>query len=71
CELYAALLEKKLHHENYRILPDKTIRIYEPQYEAAGYSALAGGNNLGINKLEMRKTTLEEYYMRLKTEGKA
>lgn len=71
CELYAALLEKKLHHENYRILPDKTIRIYEPQYEAAGYSALAGENNLGINKLEMRKTTLEEYYMRLKTEGKA
>lgn len=69
-ERYAALLEKNLGHTNYKVLPDGTIRISQPQREAAEYSRLASNNGIAVSKLERRKMVLEDYYFHLKNGGR-
>lgn len=70
-ERYAVLLERELHHERYRVLPDKTIRIYDPQLEIEAYSGLATAQGMDLLRLERRRMSLEQYYFDLKEKGAA
>lgn len=69
-EKYTVLLEKNLPNQIYQVLPDNIIHIIRPKERIDSYSKLASENEIGISKLEMRKVTLEEYYMNLKNGGK-
>lgn len=68
---YTVLLERELHHERYQVLPDGTVRIFDPQASVEAYSALASAQGLGVCKLERRKTSLEQYYLEMKEKGAA
>lgn len=70
-ERYTALLEKKLAHTRYRVLPDKTVRIFDPQLEIEAYSALASDEGMALFKLERRRMSLEQYYLDMKERGAA
>lgn len=70
-ERYTALLEKDLGQEHYQVLPDKTVRIFDPQLGIEAYSALASEQGMGIFKLERHRTSLEQYYLNLKERGAA
>jgi len=68
-ERYAALLEKKLNHKQFQVLPDNVIRISNPKLEIEVFSRLASDNNMSISKLEKKQMSLENYYMTLKNGG--
>lgn len=68
-ERYAVLLEQQLHHEEYQILPDKKIRILNPDKETDAYSQLASNSGLRVLELTRCRQSLEEYYMNLKNGG--
>lgn len=68
-EAYAVLLEKKLKLKKYQVLPDSVIQIFNPGENIEIYSRLAGENDIGISRLEVRTSSLEEYYMNLKNGG--
>ncbi len=70
-ERYVALLEKVLHHERFSVLPDGTVRIFDPQQDIEAYSRLASEQGLDIRKLECRRTSLEQYYLDMKERGAA
>lgn len=69
-ERYTALLEKELKHTDYRVMPDHTVHILNPRQELISYSSLAGEHGIGVSRLDLRKQSLEEYYMKLKEGGK-
>lgn len=68
-EQYAVLLEQKLHHENYQILPDKKIHILDAKEANEVYSSLANTANLQVKELARCQQSLEEYYVNLKNGG--
>ena len=70
-ERYLVLLERELRHERYLVLPDRTVRILDPQLEAEAYSGLASAHGMGVSKLERRRMSLEQYYFDMKEKGAA
>lgn len=68
-ERYVALLEQKLHHEDYQILPDGKIHILNANETIDAYSGLASDAGLQVLGLVRCRQTLEEYYMNLKNGG--
>lgn len=69
-EHYAALLEKSWKEICYKVMPDASIRIKNPQMAAAAYSSLAAEHGIGVLRLEQKQMMLEEYYMNLKERGR-
>lgn len=67
---YAALLEQNCPHDFYRVLPDQSIQITNPQRNLEFYSRLASERDLIITRLEERQPSLEKYYVDLKQGGK-
>ena len=67
-ELYAALLTRHFPGEDFQVLPDRKIRLRPCRQEPETYSRLATDNGLYIRALERRRSTLEDYYIHLKTE---
>lgn len=65
-DIYSALLDRFLPQENYKILPQKSIRIFNPQKNIESFSSLAAKHDVAIIGLERHKYSLEEYYMNLK-----
>ena len=65
-ETYVALLDNDFPKEQYKILPNKIIRIYNPKRSIEAYSSLAAKNNVPIIGLKSCQYSLEEYYMNLK-----
>lgn len=70
-ELYTVLLEKELSQQHYQVLPDKTVRILDPQRGIEAYSALASEKGMSIYRLERHRMSLEQYYLSLKERGVA
>lgn len=70
-ERYTVLLEKKLGHAGYQVLPDATVRIFDPEHGIEAYSALAAEEGMVLSKLERKRMSLEQYYMDLKERGAA
>lgn len=68
-ERYAVLLEQRLDHTEYQILPDSKIHILTPKLQIEDYSRLAGENGLQVMGLTRCQQSLEEYYMNLKEGG--
>lgn len=68
-EQYAVLLEQRLHHKNYQILPDRKIHILNADEAIDTYSRLASDAGLQIMKLTRYRQSLEDYYMNLKNGG--
>lgn len=65
-ETYAMLLERHSGEDSYKVLPDKSIQIADPQKEPEFYSQLAAGHGIPIRGLTQHHAPLEEYYMNLK-----
>lgn len=69
-ETYAALLERNCPDDFYKVLPDQSIQITNPQRTLEFYSRLASEQGLIITRLEERQPSLEKYYVDLKQGGK-
>lgn len=69
-EKFTVLLEKGMQQNNYLVLPDKMIHIFNPDQDIEQYSRLASENNIGIRAMNLKQKTLEDYYMDLKEGGK-
>lgn len=67
---YVTLLEQKLHHTEYQVLPEGKIHILHPREEIMAYSSLASQAHIGIAKMDRCKQSLEQYYMSLREEEK-
>lgn len=68
-EAYTVLLEQKLGHRDYQILPDGKIHIFNAGLQIQDYSQLAGDAGLQVLGLTRYQQSLEEYYMNLKNGG--
>lgn len=68
-QTYAVLLEQKLHHTQYQILPEGKIHILQADRPTEVYSALASDAQLAVLSLSRYHQSLEEYYMNLKNGG--
>lgn len=66
---FSVLLERKLGHTNYSVLPDNSIHIFEPGEQIERYSNLAAEEGLPVLGLGRRKKSLEEYYADVKRRG--
>lgn len=66
---YVMLLEKELAHEQYRVMQDNTIRIYDMQQDIELYSSLASQHAIGIRGMHVCENSLEDYYMNLAKEA--
>ncbi len=64
---YAALLEKSFPEESYTVLPDSAIRITKPKKELEIYGRLASENAISIIGMGRLQSSLEDYYMNLKS----
>lgn len=69
-ETYAALLEQNCPSDFFKVLPDRSIQITNPQNKLEFYSRLASEHGLIITRLEEQQPSLEEYYINLKQGGK-
>lgn len=69
-EKYAAVLEKELPGTAYQVLQDQTIRITNPGQESARYGRLAYEHGIGVQGLDERHMSLEDYYVNIKKRGK-
>ena len=67
---YAAVLEKELPGTAYQVLQDQTIRIVNPGQESARYGRLAYEHGIGVQGLDERHMSLEDYYVNIKNRGK-
>lgn len=65
-EKYAAVLEQAFPAENFKVLPENTLRIYAPREESASYSRLASRHQVDITGMQTIQSSLENYYMELK-----
>lgn len=66
---YAVLLERELYQNNYQILPDGKLRIFDSEMQTEIYSSLAGKAGLQVQELAGCRQSLEDYYMNLKSGG--
>lgn len=69
-EAYAALLEQYFPKELYKVLPNQTIQLSNPQKNVEEYSQLASKHGIVITGLERHHHSLEDYYIKLKGEKK-
>lgn len=65
-ETYAMLLERYSGEDSYKVLPDKSIQITNPNKQPEFYSQLAAEHGIPIRGLTPHHASLEEYYMNLK-----
>lgn len=59
----ATILEEKLHTNNYQIMPDKTIRLYDYLDDIKSVSVALSRNNLIITGISLAGDNLEDYFI--------
>ncbi|ALB45156.2 ABC transporter ATP-binding protein [Clostridium beijerinckii] len=62
--LAATILEEELHTNNYQIMPDKTIRLYDYLDDIKSVSIALSRNNLIITGISLTGDSLEDYFIR-------
>ena len=67
---YVVLLEKATKTEDYQVLPDGKIHIFQAELPIEAYSKLAVDGGLSVLSLSRYRQSLEDYYMRLKKGGR-
>ncbi|WP_271813871.1 ABC transporter ATP-binding protein [Clostridium beijerinckii] len=60
----ATILEDELHTNNYQIMPDKTIRLYDYLDDIKSVSIALSRNNLIITGISLAGDSLEDYFIR-------
>lgn len=60
----ATILEEELHTNNYQIMPDKTIRLYDYLEDIKSVSIALSRNNLIITGISLAGDSLEDYFIR-------
>lgn len=60
----ATILEEELHTNNYKIMPDKTIRLYDYLDDIKSVSVALSRNNLIITGISLSGDSLEDYFIR-------
>lgn len=68
-EQYTVLLEQKLGHRDYQVMPHGRIHVRSPRLETEAYSHLASQGGLEVRELTRYHQSLEEYYLNLKKGG--
>ena len=66
---FAVLLEEQFPEEQFKVLPENTIRIDAPKRHAEEYSRLASEHEVYLLGMKTIQTSLEDYYMELKKRG--
>ncbi|RHM99037.1 ABC transporter ATP-binding protein [Dielma fastidiosa] len=64
-ELLVSTLEKELHTQNYLVMPDKSIRLFDFTDRMETLAALFQRENILITNLSIEGNTLENYYINL------
>lgn len=59
------VLEKELHVTNFKILNEKTIRIYEAEASQSAISKALILNDVEIESMNKKYTSLEDYFINL------
>lgn len=59
----AMVLAESLHTDNFQVMPDKSISLYELPGDMAQFGQMLYNNGIVITKLAVVETSLEEYYM--------
>lgn len=59
----AMVLEKNLHTDNFKVMPDKSISLYDLPGDMEQFGSMLYNNGIIITKLTIVETSLEEYYM--------
>lgn len=65
-ETFAAAIDQCIPAEQYKVMPDHTLRIYAPKKEAEAYSRLAYDHHIYITHMQTIQSSLENYYLDLK-----
>ncbi|MBP2623595.1 ABC transporter ATP-binding protein [Streptococcus oricebi] len=65
-EGFLVLLEKYFPQENYHVLADQRLLIYEPKEEIETYSKLAAQHDIYVTSMKTVQSSLEDYYLKLK-----
>ncbi len=68
-ERYTVLLEQKLHHTDYQILPGGRVHILNSDLPTELFGSTASENGLSVIGLRRCQRSLSEYYMELKRGG--
>ncbi len=68
-QTYTVLLEQKLKHTHYQILPEGKVHILQADLPTEAYSALASDAQIAVLSLSHCHQSLEDYYMNLKNGG--
>lgn len=58
-----AILEEKLHTENFKVMPDNSVRLYERLDEREEVAKALYDNGVVITKIAVFETSLEDYFM--------
>lgn len=58
-----AVLEKQLHTDNFKVMPDNSVRLYDLLDERELLGKVFHDNDVIITKLAVFETSLEDYYM--------
>jgi ABC-2 type transport system ATP-binding protein len=61
----AFIIEDKLGLSNFKVMDDRTIRIYQSEVSPVELSKVLILNDVGIEALNKKKTTLEEHFLKL------
>ena len=69
-ESYLVLLEQHFPRENYHVLADERLLIYEPKEAIETYSKLAVQHDIYVTSMRTVQSSLEDYYLQLKEGGK-
>ena len=59
----AMVLAKNLHTDNFKVMSDKSISLYDLPGDMEQFGSMLYNNGIIITKLTIVETSLEEYYM--------
>ena len=57
------VLAKNLHTDNFKVMSDKSISLYDLPGDMEQFGSMLYNNGIIITKLTIVETSLEEYYM--------
>lgn len=61
----AAVLEEKLHTQNFQVMPDNSVKLFDFLDERERVGRVLHENDVIITKMSVCETSLEEYFMRV------
>ncbi|MFD3448134.1 ABC transporter ATP-binding protein [Microbacteriaceae bacterium 4G12] len=69
CQKASFILENKLHLSNFKVMDDGLIRIYEPGVKQKDISKILVMNDVAIEEMSKKHSSLEDYFLKLISGG--